>query len=388
MVHDSPGGLPEDAQRAADAVLRKLRNFVDVRTDLTLEELRLYRKETNMLLNTLANHRLAVFTGQYRMRLSIRPGTASWPLVGVVLVTSVDDPRIKVASNSQDILPAKIPRSDQEGPLGPQDVRKEARSEISRGGPLGDLVASPLAMTDELAALRAGMGQTHTASCSHTQPKRARPRTTRIPQPAPAPDDEPKYLLRRGLKRAWTLVFDGAEDVLAGEKGVDYVDYLLKHPEPIHGYDLAAKLSGQSVIQEASLADDDHRSIAKIRKEATECLRTMQDENASGLEQQEAKARLEELAQAKKALGRRPTSNSEKAVRAVRKAIERLQKRLLSAKDRHGNPHPVFHPFGAHIQKYIWIPSSRYSGTRRSRTLAGVAGFFTYEPPPGVKWEG
>jgi hypothetical protein len=63
-----------------------------------------------------------------------------------------------------------------------------------------------------------------------------------------------------------------------------------------------------------------------------------------------------------------------------------LHDRLASSKDGDGRPHPVFRAFAEHLEKHLLIPSSRYSGRKGARTVAGVAGCFTYEPPDGVAW--
>jgi hypothetical protein len=204
--------------------------------------------------------------------------------------------------------------------------------------------------------------------------------------PAEAAGVAPRYVLRKGMK-PWKVVFDGAEDVLDDEKGLHYVAYLLKNPNAIHGVDLAAKISGRSIIQEANLSGDGDAAMREIRREALELMGVLRSEHESDEAKEKARGRLEELAEVRKAVGKGPASGAERAVRAVRRAIDRLRTKLLAAKARDGGPHPVFRPFGEHVEKHIWIPSSRYSGGRRARTLAGVAGFFTYEAPGGVSWE-
>jgi hypothetical protein len=67
-------------------------------------------------------------------------------------------------------------------------------------------------------------------------------------------------------------------------------------------------------------------------------------------------------------------------------AIKRFHDRLRAAVDRDGRPHPVLQSFGVHLEKYLLLPSARYSGVR-SRARTGLCGRFTYEPPPGVRWE-
>jgi len=40
------------------------------------------------------------------------------------------------------------------------------------------------------------------------------------------------------------------------------------------------------------------------------------------------------------------------------------------------------------LAKHLITPSARFSGRMGAHTHAGVAGRFTYEPPPGVVWSG
>jgi hypothetical protein len=48
----------------------------------------------------------------------------------------------------------------------------------------------------------------------------------------------------------------------------------------------------------------------------------------------------------------------------------------------------VLRDFAQHLLTYLIVPSSRFNRGKGSRNRAGVAGTFTYEPPPGVVWMG
>lgn len=196
-----------------------------------------------------------------------------------------------------------------------------------------------------------------------------------------------RYALRNG-GGIWKIVFDWKGADWKDEKGLRYVAYLVKHPpaQPIHGTKLAAQVFGYADVPELSLGKEDESTQRAIEKEAKELASVIRSAGASDLEKREARERLEELAKVRKVAGKRPESNAEKTVRAVRKAIHRLHKKLASAKDGGGRPHPVYRPFAEHILKHIIIPSARYSGRRGARTKAGVAGCFTYERPEGVEW--
>ena len=186
----------------------------------------------------------------------------------------------------------------------------------------------------------------------------------------------------------WKIIFEGLAAEFKDERGLHYVAYLLMNPpgQPIHGARLAARVFGYAEMSELSLGQDDATSQRAIEKEARELAAILKDDLASELEREEAREGLEELARNRKQSGHRPETNTEKTVRAVRKAIQRLHRDLAGRKDEQGKPHPVFVPFAEHILKYLLIPSARYSGRRGARVKAGVAGGFTYEPPHGVVW--
>ncbi|HNQ90206.1 MAG TPA: hypothetical protein PKM73_16440 [Verrucomicrobiota bacterium] len=200
-------------------------------------------------------------------------------------------------------------------------------------------------------------------------------------------DGGPRYALRNG-GGIWKIVFDWKSAEWKEEKGLRYVAYLLKNPpkEPIHGTKLAARVFGYADIPEISMGKDEAGSRRAIEKEANELMATLNSDDASEVEKDEARERLEELARVRKQAGKRPETNAEKTVRAVRKAIQRLHKNLISEKNAEGKPHPVYGPFAEHIEKYLLNPSARFTGRRGARAKAGVAGCFVYEPPDGVTW--
>ena len=77
---------------------------------------------------------------------------------------------------------------------------------------------------------------------------------------------------------------------------------------------------------------------------------------------------------------------AQKCVQAVSLAIQRLHAHLARAVDAEGNPHPVFQAFARHLDEHLLIPSSRGGVQGGVRVAAALAGWFTYEPPPGVAW--
>jgi len=225
------------------------------------------------------------------------------------------------------------------------------------------------------------------------------------------PGRPPEYGLRKGLG-VWKLVFEGKEAELKHERGILYVAWLLANPpeQPIHALDLAAKIpeiyrhqlalnqiadpsTGRAApvqsharIQERSLSLDDAQSLRVLLRKEKELEAILDDENESEPVKQEALRELEAIAEFQRQRGRRSQDSAQRAVRAVRMAIVRFHRRLLTAIDRSGNPHPVLRPFAAHLEKHLLIPSARYCGPTGNRARGPLAGCFTYEPPPGVIW--
>jgi 7-cyano-7-deazaguanine synthase in queuosine biosynthesis len=208
--------------------------------------------------------------------------------------------------------------------------------------------------------------------------------------PAPVVVDgvaAPAFVLRREAG-VWTVVFGGKAGAFRHEKGALYVDYLLKNSEvcPIHGVQLFGLATGQGIIQEANLAGDGAGTMAKARQRAMELMDVLKDPNASDKKKVDAREELEAIAEAKKKMRKGPSSNSEKTVRAVRKAISRLHETLADARRQDGSPHPALTAFAEHIMEHVIRPSARYGGHGRGRVNTGIAGSFTYEPPDGVVW--
>jgi hypothetical protein len=195
----------------------------------------------------------------------------------------------------------------------------------------------------------------------------------------------PRYALEKS-PGVWRLTFAGAEAHLKEEKGLHYVAYLLANPEPIHCTDLAQRVFGHTIIQEASLSGDAEPTVRKIRAEAAEMVEIINDPFSTEDEKEEARTALESLARAQTAVTRRSVNAAEKTVRAVQQAVRRFLNKLHSSAGRQTRPEPVLKAFGDHLQKYLWVPSSRYCGVRRTRSVSGVAGVITYEPPKSLTW--
>jgi hypothetical protein len=199
------------------------------------------------------------------------------------------------------------------------------------------------------------------------------------------------YRLTKDYK-VWRLVFHGEEVVLADERGIVLVDYLLKNPpdEPMHGSKLEVKVDGVpvvngqvgGVVQEATgakLNGDNKLLRDKLRELKT----TIDDENASEVERGAAREELGKLLSAAGKL-RNNGGQAGKAAGRVRKALRRFIDELKAAERRPGEPHQVLRNFGKHLEDCIWVPSV---GVKNRVGAIGKPGCFTYVPPKGVAWK-
>lgn len=221
----------------------------------------------------------------------------------------------------------------------------------------------------------------------------------------------PLFSLRQ-FRGTWELVFDGEKASIKHEKGLLLVEYLLKNPpqQPVHVCEIEAEVcavtadeSGITVIEdpetgeritlgrnsqfhERNLGLDDQACADRLWQIRRKSAAVEDDPDASELERQEASQLIEQIDEYLRKSVASQTSNAAKACDRVRKAISRLIRNLNEFKDNQGNGNDVYHAFADHLQKHLIEPSSRYSGTRSSRTRAKVAQTFTYEPPEGVTW--
>jgi len=238
-----------------------------------------------------------------------------------------------------------------------------------------------------------------------------------VPAVSPPPaavateDPGPRYRLRQ-FRGNWEIVFDGERASIGHEKGLSLVEYLLKNPpkEPVHVCDIEAEVSdvktnkngmaeivdpetGEKItlgrnarLQERNLSMDESDGVRRLWQIRRKYAAVEDDPDASEIERREASRIVEQIDEHLSKAVVAQTSNAAKAYDRVRQAITRLVKNLTAFQDNQGNGNGVYHAFAEHLQKYLIEPSSRYSGSRSSRTRAQVAQTFTYEPPDGVTW--
>jgi hypothetical protein len=211
----------------------------------------------------------------------------------------------------------------------------------------------------------------------------------------------------------WAVDFEGQTAVFDHEQGAYYVAYLLLNPpsEPMHAMALALKahvdyehytgvsfiidpftskvvpVDREAVIQERNLALDDAEALAGLRRKQLQLEAILEQENESEPVKAEVLAELEGIYDFQKRNPLRATDAAQSVVRAVRRAIIRFHEHLTDSLDPQGRPHPVLRGFAAHLEKCLLIPSARYSKAGHARNRAGAAGYFTYEPTPGIAWE-
>jgi hypothetical protein len=138
-------------------------------------------------------------------------------------------------------------------------------------------------------------------------------------------------------------------------------------------------------LSEYNLQLEEARAAWSMRRNQLELEALVDDESQPEAVKAEALRELEAIYDYQKLNLGRITTAAQRAVRTVRMGINRFHRRLCCAVDLEGRPQPVLRGFAAHLERYLLAPSARYSGRRFSRRL-GLAGRFTYEPPPGVVW--
>ncbi len=229
-------------------------------------------------------------------------------------------------------------------------------------------------------------------------------------QKPPENTPAPQYALRKGLG-FWELTFNGQHAVFKHEQGAYYVAYLLLHPpeQPIHALDLATRvqalqrkraglpelidpdtgralpLDQDATLQQRSLGLEAAETMRAVLRRQNLLEDLCEDEHTTEAVKREAERELIELYRYEENNTARTRDSAQRCVRAVRMAINRFYRHLAAALDAQGHPHPVLRAFAVHLEKYLLLPSLRFSVQGRLHAQSGLAGCFTYEPP-GVVW--
>jgi hypothetical protein len=196
------------------------------------------------------------------------------------------------------------------------------------------------------------------------------------------------YTLRAG-QGWWDLRFEGRSAVLRDSRGLQLAALLLARPgaEPLHGAVLLSRLrQAEDPPLQRSLACDRWEAARSVWTRLRHLEQVLQDEQASPPERREAEAEHALLLSQRDQWEAPVRDNALRAVDAVRKALHRLVRSLEQAQDSQARPQDTLRAFGAHLRRYLLLPSGR--GWNASPRGGGYApGCFVYDPPPGVTWE-
>jgi hypothetical protein len=193
----------------------------------------------------------------------------------------------------------------------------------------------------------------------------------------PGPLAQCCYALRKG-QGAWGLTYAGEQAVFADRAGMDFVEYLLKHPgEVIHSLALLARVQGEAPVQQRSAVLDERDTTRDYLRQMSRLRKVMESEDASGREKEVAEEELAQFESALPDIHHRTMDEAAKTAKTVRQAIRRVCSSLGQARDQQHRPDPVLTAFAAHLQKQLLGPSQPGSAP---------AGHLVYEPPAGVIW--
>ena len=199
------------------------------------------------------------------------------------------------------------------------------------------------------------------------------------------------YRLSKDYKM-WRLVYRGEKAVLADERAVELVAYLLRNPpeEPIHATGLEVLVDGAptdngavgGVMQEATGAQLNSGDNKVLKDKLRDLKAAREDERLPESERSEAAEELEKLLKGV-AKVRQRGGQAGRAAERVRKALRRFIDELKVAERRRGEPHPILRGFGQHLEECLYLPSV---GGKNRVGAVGKPGCFTYLRPNGVVW--
>ena len=185
------------------------------------------------------------------------------------------------------------------------------------------------------------------------------------------------YALWKG-QGAWGLTFGGEQAVFADRAGMDFVEYLLKHPgEVIHSLALIARVQGEAPLQQRSAALDIREATRDYLRKMSQLRKVLESEETSGREKEVAEEELAQLESALPDIHHRTMDEAAKTAKSLRQAMRRVCSSLAQARDQQHRPDPVLTAFAAHLQNHLLGPSQPGSAP---------AGHLVYVPPPGVIW--
>jgi hypothetical protein len=234
-------------------------------------------------------------------------------------------------------------------------------------------------------------------------------------QTAPVETPDPLCHTLRREPACWVLVFQGRRAYLKYEIGLQYVGYLLSHPDQrVSGATLFSKFHPQSpkvsgishlvspdggeitdlpddaTPSEENLDKDTERVLEAHREKAHEFRETLRDPDASASDKEFARRELRQIIRFLATEKRTNQDPNTRAVKRVHKSIQRLCDHLASQEPGHTAADPVAREFAGYIAQHILVPSRRYTVARRGanvRVARGeLAGHLVFECPRGHNW--
>ena len=217
-------------------------------------------------------------------------------------------------------------------------------------------------------------------------------------EPAPPPGGPPspgfyRYALWRD-EGLWELWFDGRQATLKHERGLLYVTHALGHPGVLvkklelatlyasfarrkagitEAWDqrqgVLVPLGKEPLAQRPVEREDDQEARERLEKLARELWATVADPKTLESERAEARRQLREIADFLRRDSRQLHDEYRKAGDSVRFALKHLFRTLLKPGGAAMSPPEVRRAFAEHLERYLVIPSSRYSAPKARREI-------------------
>ena len=139
-------------------------------------------------------------------------------------------------------------------------------------------------------------------------------------------------------------------------------------------------------LPEAGLPDAVYfRRLAELLR-AQSVKVAVRDSQKTKAAREEAKAELEQIRAFLAKDSRQRRDQTKAAGDAVRSAIKKLLRNLLTGSGSAANPESVQCEFAWHLQRHLVSPSRRYAVPKARKARGELTGCLLYEPPPGVLW--
>jgi len=139
-------------------------------------------------------------------------------------------------------------------------------------------------------------------------------------------------------------------------------------------------------VHQLSLAADDLEARRACQARGRQFAEAIRDPKKSKAARAEARAELEEIRAYLAKDSRQLRGATKAAGDAVRSAIQKLLRNLVTGSGSATSPGSVQREFARHLQRHLIIPSGRYAGPKARQARGELTGCLLYEPPPGMLW--